>query len=88
VPAAGAGEGSGQLHEDVEAPAVDRAGAAVPQGPHPRLQAAELKRADQLSSMKEEILEAFNVAVKKVQEDTLKKLEDRETLAAPWLSTR
>jgi DNA-binding protein YbaB len=38
--------------------------------------------------MKEEILEAFNVAVKKVQEDTLKKLEDRETLAAPWLSTR
>jgi Sec-independent protein translocase protein TatA len=43
-----------------------------------RLQAAELKRADQLSSMKEEILEAFRTAVEQVQEDTLKKLKDRE----------
>jgi hypothetical protein len=43
-----------------------------------RLQAAELLRADQLSSMKEEILEAFRTAVEQVQEDTLKKLKDRE----------
>jgi hypothetical protein len=43
-----------------------------------RLQEAELKRADQLSSMKEEILEAFRTAVEQVQEDTLKKLEERE----------
>jgi hypothetical protein len=44
-----------------------------------RLQAAELTQADQLSGMKQEILKAFNVAVEKVQKDTLKELDDRET---------
>jgi hypothetical protein len=43
-----------------------------------RLQAAALKRADQLSKMKEEIVTAFNEAVENVQNDTLKKLGERE----------
>jgi hypothetical protein len=43
-----------------------------------RLQTAELAQADQLRSMKEEILSAFHTAVSEVQVDTRKLLEERE----------
>jgi hypothetical protein len=43
-----------------------------------RLQTAEMTQADQLRSMKEEILSAFHTAVSQVQTDTRKLLEDTE----------
>jgi hypothetical protein len=43
-----------------------------------RLQTVELTQADQLRSMKEEILGAFHAAVSQVQADTRKLLEERE----------
>jgi hypothetical protein len=69
---------SGGQSEDVEAQLWAERAQQFLEEHTARLQETELKRADQLSSMKEEILKAFNEAVGKVQEDTLKKLGERE----------